>query len=259
MTTKSLGFIGGGRICKIFLQAFQNKSIKFDSIVVYDPQKSMLNAIKKQFPEIEIVQSINPPAVQDIVILAVHPPVMMEVLLAIKESVSEETFILSLAPKISIEKMASMLPTDKIIRMIPNATSIINEGFNPVCFHLSFADDEKQKLVDTFKVLGKTFEVEENKLESYAIISAMLPTYFWFQWEELKELGIQMGLNVTESETAIKETLQGASQLFYNSEFSTEEVIDLIPVKPIGKHQEQIRNIYRNNLIPLFQKIKPTL
>jgi len=155
--------------------------------------------------------------------------------------------------------MASMLPTDKIIRMIPNATSIINEGFNPVCFHLSFADDEKQKLVDTFKVLGKTFEVEENKLESYAIISAMLPTYFWFQWEELKELGIQMGLNVTESETAIKETLQGASQLFYNSEFSTEEVIDLIPVKPIGKHQEQIRNIYRNNLIPLFQKIKPTL
>ena len=36
-------FIGGGRITRIFLQAFKNKSVKFDSIRVFDPDEDILN------------------------------------------------------------------------------------------------------------------------------------------------------------------------------------------------------------------------
>ncbi len=36
MKTKTLGFIGGGRITRIFLQAFRNKDVSFDDVVVYD-------------------------------------------------------------------------------------------------------------------------------------------------------------------------------------------------------------------------------
>jgi len=34
------------------------------------------------------------------------------------------------------------------------------------------------------------------------------------------------------------------------------EVIDLIPVKPIGESEAQIKAIYNDKLIPLFEKIK---
>ena len=36
MKTKTLGFIGGGRITRILLQAFSNENVSFDNIVVYD-------------------------------------------------------------------------------------------------------------------------------------------------------------------------------------------------------------------------------
>ncbi|MCK7472275.1 MAG: hypothetical protein MZU95_17090 [Desulfomicrobium escambiense] len=81
-----------------------------------------------------------------------------------------------------------------IARLIPNATSYINDGFNPVCFSSEFEHKEKDFIFDLLKNCGHTFEVAEEKLESYAIVSAMLPTYFWFQWNYLEEIGVKTGL-----------------------------------------------------------------
>jgi pyrroline-5-carboxylate reductase len=165
--------------------------------------------------------------------------------------------VISLAPKITIEKIASKLKTSRIARMIPNATSIINEGYNPVTFAPGFNETEKAEVLDLLQLLGTTFEVAEQKLEAYAILSAMLPTYFWFQWNELTKLGDPMGLTEEESNVAIQQTLQAAMNLYFESGLSPEKVMDLIPVKPIGEHQTQITEIYQTKLMGLFEKIKP--
>ena len=256
MELKSLGFIGGGRITKIFLQALANKQTELPSVLVCDTNPEALNALKKQFPKIQATDSCKLAAKQEIVFIALHPPVIMETLEQIKESVSVKTQVVSLAPKISIEKVASKLTTKNIARMIPNATSYINEGYNPVSFSDEYSSGEKQSLFGMLKTLGSTFKVEESKLEAYAMISAMLPTYFWFQWKEIQNLGLQMGLNELESKETVQQTLSAAIDLLYNSELNYNEVIDLIPVKPIGDHETQISEIYRSKLMGLFQKIK---
>lgn len=256
MELKSLGFIGGGRITKIFLQALANKQTELPSVLVCDTNPEALNALKKQFPKIQATDSCKLAAKQEIVFIALHPPVIMETLEQIKESVSVKTQVVSLAPKISIEKVASKLTTKNIARMIPNATSYINEGYNPVSFSDEYSSGEKQSLFGMLKAMGQTFEVEESKLEAYAMISAMLPTYFWFQWKEIQNLGLQMGLNELESKETVQQTLSAAIDLLYNSELNYNEVIDLIPVKPIGDHETQISEIYRSKLMGLFQKIK---
>ena len=143
------------------------------------------------------------------------------------------------------------------MRLIPNATSYINEGYNPICFANEFSDKEKQRILDLLVVLGNTFEVSEEKLESYAIMSAMLPTYFWFQWKELAEIGQKIGLSEKESNDSINDTLVASLKLMFKSGLSSQEVIDLIPVKPIGEHEPQITEIYRTKLLGLFEKIKP--
>ena len=141
--------------------------------------------------------------------------------------------------------------------MIPNATSYINEGYNPISFSVEYSSREKPSLLEMLKNLGKTFEVEESKLEAYAIVSAMLPTYFWFQWEKMQNLALQMGLNESESKEAVHETLMASIELLFNSKLDYHDVVDFIPVKPIGEHETQISEIYQNKLMGLFQKIKP--
>lgn len=257
MKTKTLGFIGGGRISRIILQAFKNKNAQFDSIIVFDPDKQSCDLLKQKYSEIEITGSPETAAKQDVVFLAIHPPILIETLGRIKDVVNEESVVISLAPKITLDKMAQVLPASKLIRMIPNATSYINKGYNPVTFYDSFADREKKSLLDIFKILGKTLEVDESKLEGYAIVSAMLPTYFWFQWKKMEEIAIQTGLSENEAGKTIRATLKRAINTYYKSGLSAKEVMDLIPVKPIGQNEQEIEAILETNLLGLYQKIKP--
>jgi pyrroline-5-carboxylate reductase len=253
----SIGFIGGGRITKIFLQGFKNADFEPDSVKVFDPNAGTFEKLTSIFPGVEKAETAEAAASQAIVFVAVHPPVMMETLQNIKDAVTESTIVVSLAPKITLEKMASVLPTKKLARMIPNAASFISEGFNPVSFHSEMDKKEKKQLLKMMKLLGKTFETEEAKLEGYAIVSAMLPTYFWFQWQEMENIAIETGLSEKEAKKAVKQTLKKAIKLYYDSGLNPAEVMDLIPVKPIGENEAEIKNILNTKLLGLFGKIKP--
>jgi pyrroline-5-carboxylate reductase len=254
---RSIGFIGGGRVTKILLQGFNNKNVRFGKVVVTDTNPEVLENLKKQFPEVEPVDTKSA-ACQDIVFIALHPPVVMDTLELIKNHVQPGATVISLAPKINLPKMAMKLAHVKnLARLIPNATSYINEGYNPVTFASGFEQDQKNAVLVMLKSLGTTFEVSEEKLESYAIISAMLPTYFWFQWKELAEIGLKTGLSEEESKKSIYDTIISSLNLMFKSGLSAPEVIDLIPVKPIGEHEEQIAEIYKTKLMGLFEKIKP--
>lgn len=199
MQITSIGFIGGGRITRILLHAFTLKNHEFDSIIVYDTDRETLQELQRQFPEITLAQRCTDVAKQHMIMIALHPPAIMETLHEIRSIVNTDTMVVSLSPKISVKEIKSVLDADNIARLIPNATSYINRGYNPVFFPSGITEQIKEAMLQIFRLLGHTFETEERKLESYAIMSAMLPTYFWFQWEEMEEIGLKLGLRREES------------------------------------------------------------
>ncbi len=257
MKTKTIGFIGGGRITRIFLQAFKNKNALFESIIVYDHNPEIAERLREKFPEI-MVSGPDEASSQEIVMIALHPPVIMEMLEQIGSFVSEDTTLISLAPKITIGKISEKLEkSQRIVRLIPNATSIINEGYNPVSFSSRMQGTDKQSLIQLLSVLGNTFEVEESKLEAYAIVSAMAPTYFWFQWKKLCDIGQKIGLGKEDAEKAVLRTMNAALNTMFSSGLGWSEVNDLIPVKPIADHEQEIMNMLEQKLVGLYQKISP--
>ena len=257
MKTPTIGFIGGGRITRILLQAFGNKKINLVQATVYDTNPEVSAKLHKRFPDIH-VGTLEQVASREIVILAVHPPFVMETLEKIAPVVTSKTVFGSLAPKIDSKKILSKIPQlTRLVRLIPNATSIINEGYNPIWFAPTFPSDEKDIVLQMLDFLGTSLEVDENKLEAYAVISAMAPTYFWFQWDKLVELGIEFGMGHYESREAVLQSMYGSLETFFNSNMLPDDVMDLIPVKPIGEHEKEIETIYETCLRELYQKIKP--
>jgi len=254
MNTKSLGFIGGGRITKIFLQAFKNKNIGFRNIVVFDTNPEITGKLKLLFPQIEI-SGIEQCAAQDVVFVALHPPVILETLEKAAPYVSDKSIVISLAPKIKMAGITGKLKTNKIIRLIPNATSIINNGYNPVCFSDSISKSEKSEMLELLSILGKTFDAPEQKLEAYVIISAMAPTYFWFQWKKLCDIGVEIGLDKEEARQTVYETMIAAANTLFKSGITDQDVFDLIPVKPIGENEKEIENIFEQKLKGLYSKL----
>lgn len=257
MTNRSIGFIGGGRITRIFLEGIGRAGHAVQNIVVSDTNSDALAALQQAYPGIEITPNDNTqPAACDIVFLAVHPPMIGAVLTEIAPVVQQQAIVVSLAPKFTIPKLMNGLGGfDRIARMIPNAASIVGAGYNPIAFSAALTEEDRNSVMSFLAPLGESPVVPDEQLEAYAIITAMGPTYFWFQWSELKRLALSFGLEEADAEAGIKNMLNGAIKTMYESEMSEAAVIDLIPVKPLGENEADFRAIYASKLPALYEKL----
>lgn len=258
MAAKTIGFVGGGRIASIILGGLQRAGKMPEHVVVSDQNADVLDGLKGEFPEIKIFHNENKhAAAQDIVFVAVHPPAMAAVLGEIQSSLRATSVLVSLAPRVAIAKIGEILRGfNRIVRMIPNAPSIVNKGYNPVSFSPALTGRAKDELLELFRTLGECPEVPEEHLEAYAIITAMGPTYLWFQLYELQNIAQSFGLTRRDAELGIAKMVNGAVKTMYRSGLTPEKVMDLIPVKPLGEGEGNIKEMYRLKLEGLFKKLK---
>jgi pyrroline-5-carboxylate reductase len=227
-------------------------------VIASDVDLGVLTRLKARFPEIRIAHNDNrEPASQDVVFLGLHPPVLASSLGEIRGCLKPGAIVISLAPKLSRVKLTEGLAGfDRIVRLIPNAASIIGSGYNPISFSPTLTVKEKEEIGSFLSALGQCPEVAEDKLEAYAIVTAMGPTYLWFQLQELRKIGESFGLSQGEAETAVAEMIAGAVKTLFGSGMTAEEVMDLIPVKPLGEEEASIKAMYHAKLEPLYKKLK---
>ncbi len=257
MKYNTIGFIGGGRVVRILLGGFFSRHLYFEKVFVSDKNREVIDVLRRLYPEIIITDNNNSVVLNaELIFLAVHPNILKDVLNEIKNDVKRDSIIISLAPKFNVNMIREILNYDaKIVRVIPNANSIIADGFNPVCFSDNISDEEKTSLRNLLSYLGDSPEVKENKLEAYAVISGMGPTYFWFQFETLLNLALEFGLSLKEAKCAIEKMVSGSVRTIFGSGLSNEEVKDLVPLRPLSEKEREIKEMFTANLRGIYSKL----
>ncbi|MGB9835479.1 MAG: pyrroline-5-carboxylate reductase family protein [Candidatus Saccharicenans sp.] len=257
MIYKSVGFIGGGRITRIILNGWKRKKTLPPEVRVTEIKPEAADKLKTLFPEVQLVNKVEDLAGSEIIFLAVHPPVLPEVLSELKKILKSEMVICSFVPKFSLNRLSEALGGfDRLIRMNPLATSYVNAGYNPVSFGPGLSPDDKNLFLSQMAVLGLVPEVKDELIEAYASLSAMGPSYLWFLFYELVRLGEEFGLTREQAMTAISSMLIGAARTMAESGLSPEEVMDLIPARPFGQDEEKIKELYRQKITAIYQKLK---
>jgi pyrroline-5-carboxylate reductase len=256
MENRSVGFVGGGRITAIFLEALGGKGLDLDRVTVSDTSPEVLAKRKEQFPGITTTSENGAAASCERVFLALHPPAAKAALPELGGALRPDAVVVSLAPVLTFEKLSALLGGfDRLARVIPNAPSVVGAGYNPVAFGDGLPADLRTEIETLLDRLGAHPIVPEGTLEAYAILAAMGPTYFWFQWQELRELAGSFGLGGTEADAALRAMLEGAARTFFDPGRTYEEVADLVPVKPLGNAESQIRQAYHETLGGLYRKL----
>ena len=254
---KNISFVGGGRVTYIFLHGLKRFGNYRPGLTVCDPDKETFENLKKVAIDNLTTSTDNLDASKaQVIILAIHPPQMDTILAELSDRIDKQAIVISLVPTKSISYISEKLSGfDRIVRMIPNAPSAINQGYNPVAFSTSFSNPEIEDLLLFLSVWGDAPVVDEKDLEAYAIITGMGPTYFWFQWQLMTQLASKFGLDNAGSTEAVYEMIRGSNELLYKSGFSTNEVTDLIPIHPLKESEKQISDIFNERLSGLYTKL----
>lgn len=255
---RTVGFIGSGRAARIIANGWQRAGKMPLRVVLYDPERKMCDELKSLVPACEVAMSVDEAAKQDVVFLAVHPPVIKDAVEAIRGHLKDSAIAVSLAPKFTIATLADMYAGFwRIARLIPNAPSSVGRGFNPIVFGDALDASDKETLKQMLQPLGDCPEVNEADLEAYAILTAMGPTYFWPQLYQLKSLAESFGLSEDAAMEALDKMLWGTVATMKDSGLAPDQVQDLIPVKPMADEVQALCEAYEQKLTGLMQKIKP--
>lgn len=257
MRDQSIGFVGGGRVVRIMLAGWKRANRLPAHVVVSDPDAGVLDRLQAEFPSVTIAPDNRQAAAQDVVFFALHPPAFAAALAEISGSLTAGATFVSLAPKWTMGAIGAALGGfDRLARVIPNAPSVVNSGYNPVSFSPRLTADGRARVGALLEPLGAFPEVPEGTLEAYAIVAAMGPTYLWYQCYQLIDLGCEFGLTREASTGAVVAMLGGAARTMAEAGLAPDGVMDLIPVKPLAPIEPTVKEAYVNTLGALHRKLK---
>ena len=100
--------------------------------------------------------------------------------------------------------------------------------------------------------MGDQPEVAEESLEAYALVTAMGPTYFWYQVQTLRELAVSFGLEQEAADEGVRRMLDGAVRCLLAKGPSS---MDLIPVRPLEELEPTVTSAFETKLTGMFEKL----
>ena len=254
MTT--LGFIGGGRVTRILLGGWVRAGAFPHAVLVAEPDDAAFEKLAAVASRVERA-SLERTAGADILLLALHPPHIAPVLSAMRGLLSAGAMLVSLAPKITLEQLSAGAGTPRTARLIPNAPSVIGRGYNPMTFGPGLDAAARSALAALFRPLGTMPQVPEAELEAFALLTGMGPTYFWPQFQALRDVARGLGLSAEAVDAGLGAMIDGAVATLLDGSLPPAAVMDLVPVKPLIDREPGLVAMYHEVLPALHAKIVP--
>ncbi|MBL7068490.1 MAG: pyrroline-5-carboxylate reductase [Candidatus Omnitrophica bacterium] len=212
---KKIGIIGCGNMGEAILKGIvSEKLFSHKRISVSDADSTKLDRIKKVYNVNATFNNSLVAKTCNIIIIAVKPQDMGELLAGISEYLNDKKLLVSIAAGITTKKINEFIGRDiPVARAMPNMPALINMGFSALSFSKSVDKGLAKSVVSIFGCIGDVVEVDEKDLDTITAISGSGPAYFFYLIEMLIKSGVKLGLKKEVAERAAIKTALGSAEL----------------------------------------------
>lgn len=226
---KKYGFIGAGNMGYAMLKGLI-KDGKKDDVIFTDASKERIQWIHNQL-EIESSNSNKDLVTRaKYIVLAIKPQYYASVLEEIKEVITTNHIVISIAPGITIDSIKAQLSNDiKIVRAMPNTPALIGEGMSAVSFSKDlFSEEEKEEIIRFFSSFGVMEEIEEKLMNAVVPISGSSPAYVYMMIEAMADAGVLAGLSRKMAYTLAAQSVLGSAKMVLETGIHPGELKDAV-------------------------------
>ena len=208
-----LGFIGMGNMGSAILNGV-SKLYNKDDIVFHSSTKKKMEKISEE-TGVKFLNN-NEEVIKNskYIILAVKPQMFESVLPQVKENVTQESVVVSLAPGVTIEQLEDMCGTKMSVRTMPNTPAMVGEGMTGVSYNEEFfSQEEKEEIEKIFSSFGKMRVVEEKIMDAVVCASGSSPAYVFMFIEALADSVVKCGMKRSDAYEFVTQTVLGSAKL----------------------------------------------
>jgi len=210
-----LVLVGAGKMGGAMLQGGLSRGVSADRIVILDPSPA---------PEIgELIAQhklAHNPAIDSIdgvsvLMIAVKPQVMAEVLPGLRPLADQKPLILSVAAGKTTATFEAAFGADKaVIRAMPNTPAAVGRGITVIYPNANVSPAQLALGQELLSAIGEVATISDEALmDPVTAVSGSGPAYVFYMTECLAEAGVKAGLPADLAMTLARATIAGAGEL----------------------------------------------
>ncbi|WGZ90805.1 MAG: pyrroline-5-carboxylate reductase [Candidatus Thiocaldithrix dubininis] len=216
----TITFIGAGNMARsLIIGLLQDKANVL--LRVADPDPQQLDAIRQHWPDVQATQD-NAEALQgaDVVVLAVKPQVMREVLEPLADLAQRtRPLVISIAAGIREAALNQWLGGNlPIVRCMPNTPALVQTGATGLVANAQVSQAQRNLAESILRAVGITvWFAEEASIDSVTAVSGSGPAYFFLVMEAMQAAAQNLGMSAEDAQLLVVQTALGAARLALES------------------------------------------
>ena len=216
MSTQRIAFIGAGNMASSLIGGLVNGGHPGSDIHVADPDQARLKSHAEHHGVNTYADNSRALAHADVVVLAVKPQVMAEVVRGAADAIAQhKPLVISVAAGVrasDIERWVGA-PT-AIVRTMPNTPALLGVGATGLFANERVSNEQRASAEQVMAAAGITVWVAtEALLDAVTAVSGSGPAYYFLLMEMMVKTGIELGLDSETSKALTLQTALGAARM----------------------------------------------
>ncbi|HEY5406865.1 MAG TPA: pyrroline-5-carboxylate reductase [Ginsengibacter sp.] len=225
---KKIAIIGGGNLGTAIAEGLlKSKFCKASDITITKRKVATLENLKNMGVN---VTSDNAEAVRksELVILAVKPYQVSDVLNSLKKELSAKHILVSVVTGVLISEISAIIKMKlPLFRAMPNTAIAIQESMT--CFSFANAATAQINVVkNLFSTLGEVVMIDEKLMEAATVLGACGTAYAMRYIRANIQGGIEIGFDAATASLIAAQTVKGAAELLLQKGSHPEQEIDKV-------------------------------
>ena len=210
-----LVFLGGGNMAEALVSGLLacNRWSRA-KLLVTDIAEARRTLMSEKYGVCALVDNAAAVAGAEVVVLAVKPQMLAEVLAGIRATLPPDALVISIAAGVSTTRIENQLGGHvRVVRAMPNTPALVGCGVAAICGGRNALPRDLDVAETLFTATGEVVRVEEKDMDAVTAVSGSGPAYVFYLMEAMLEAAHQLGLSGQVARKLVYTTVKGSAEL----------------------------------------------
>jgi pyrroline-5-carboxylate reductase len=247
--TLSVGFLGAGKMATALARGFIRAGLVTPkALLASDPSKTSRAAFAKETGARTTESNVEVAESATVLVLAVKPDTVGSILSEIRERVTDQHLLMSIAAGVTLARLEAGLDAGaRIIRLMPNTPALLGASATGFALGKNARDKDGELAEKLFLAVGLAFQLKESLLDAVTGLSGSGPAYVYLIIEALSDGGVASGLPRDVATKLAAQTVLGSARMVLETGLHPGVLKDMV-TSPGGTTIDGLHELEKGNV-----------
>ena len=257
--SKKIGFIGCGNMGSAMAGGLiKSGFVKADEIIVSTKTEASSKKVSQELKVCSTLDSKEVAKESEVVILAVKPFMYKNIIDEIKDILTKDKLVITIAAGITINNMEEWLGDDfRIIRTMPNTPALVGEAMSAMCPNKNATEEDIKYCTKIFESFGQCVQLEEKYFDGFIAVAGSSPAYVFMFIEAMADGAVKLGIPRAKAYKMAAQSVLGSAKMVLDTGKHPGELKDAV-CSPAGTTIDAVVELeklgFRNSVIQAMDK-----